>query len=138
MNNSSTVKEYERWLDVADSTAGVYYVVNGVTYTREYIASEPTGLIAIRIKADKPAAVDFNIHLRKGLSLNRWEDYSQKVGSDTVIMGGGSASVHTIEFAAGAKIVASTGKVYTIGDYVKCEGADEAVVYFRVDFLPKT
>ena len=130
MNHSSTVKEYERWLDVADSTAGVYYVVNGVTYTPEYIASEPTGLIAIRIKADKPAAVDFNIHLRKGLSLNRWEDYSQKVGSDTVIMGGGSASVHTIEFAAGAKIVASTGKVYTIGDYVKCEGADEAVVYF--------
>lgn len=130
MNHSSSVTGYERWLDVADSTAGVYYVVGGVTYTREYIASEPAGVIAIRITADKPGAVDFNIHLRKGLSLNRWEDYSQKVGSDTIVMGGGSASVHTIEFAAGARVVAPTGKVYTIGDYVKCEGADEAVVYF--------
>jgi alpha-L-fucosidase 2 len=130
MNHSSSVTNYERWLDLADGTAGVYYKVSGTTYKREYIASNPAGVIAIHITSDKAAAINFNVHLGRGDSLNRWEDYSEKSGSDAIVMGGGSGGKEAILFAAGAKVVASGGKVYTIGDYVKCEGADEAWVYF--------
>ncbi|KAI1820124.1 Six-hairpin glycosidase-like protein [Xylaria intraflava] len=130
MNHSSTVTGYERWLDLGDGTSGMYYNVSDVTYTREYIASNPADVIAIRIAASTPGAVNFNVHLKKGESLNRFEDYSQKVGSDTIVIGGGSASVHAIGFASGARVVSDGGTVKTIGDYIICNGANEAWIYF--------
>ncbi|KAI1438945.1 Six-hairpin glycosidase-like protein [Xylaria sp. CBS 124048] len=130
MNHSSTVTGYERWLDLADGTSGLYYNVSDVTYTREYIASNPADVIAIRIAASMPGSVSFNVHMKKGESLNRFEDYSEKVGSDTIVIGGGSASVHTIGFASGARVVSDGGRVNTIGDYIICDGADEAWIYF--------
>ncbi|KAF3214627.1 hypothetical protein TWF106_008986 [Orbilia oligospora] len=130
MNHSGSTTGYERWLDLSDSSAGVYYAVGGVSYRREYIASNPDNIIAIHITASKPASVSFNIHLRKGQSLNRWEDYAYKVGSDTTVMGGESQGKDGVEFSAGAKVVASGGKVYTLGDYVICDNADEATIFF--------
>ncbi|EKD12015.1 uncharacterized protein L3040_005880 [Drepanopeziza brunnea f. sp. 'multigermtubi'] len=130
MNHGTKVTGYERWLDLQDSTAGLQYSVDGVTFQREYLASNPAGVMAIKISADKAGAVDFNILLRRGGTLNRWVDYSVKVGNDTIVMGGGSGGVKPVVFAAGASVVASGGRVYTIGDYVKVEGADEAWIYF--------
>lgn len=130
MNHSSSVKNYERWLDLADSTSGVYYTVGNVAYMREFIASNPADIIAIRIVANTTAAVNFSVHLRRGESLNRWEDYSEKVGNDTIVIGGGSGGTAAIAFASGVRVVSTTGTVNTIGDYVICRGADEAWVYF--------
>lgn len=123
---------YERWLDVADGTSGVYYTLRGVQYEREFIASEPAGVIAMRLRASKPGALSFHLHLDRGdPSLNRWEDLTKKVGSDTIIMAGASGGFHPVSFATGAKIVSSDGKVSTIGDYVFCKNATEAWVYFQ-------
>ncbi|KAI0422463.1 Six-hairpin glycosidase-like protein [Xylaria grammica] len=130
MSHGSTVADYERWLDLADGTSGLYYSVSGATFVREYIASNPADVIAIRIAASLPGAVSFNVHLRKGKSLNKFEDYSEKVGSDTVVMGGGSASSDAISFASGVRVVSDGGTVKTIGDYIICDGADEAWIYF--------
>ncbi|KAI0388800.1 Six-hairpin glycosidase-like protein [Xylariaceae sp. FL0594] len=132
MNHSSSVTGYERWLDLADATSGVYYSVAGTTYTREYLASSPSDVIAIRLAASRAGALSFYIHLRKGSSLNRYEDYSEKVGSDTIVMGGGSASdsAHTIGFASGARVTSADGTVKTLGDYIICDGATEAWIYF--------
>ncbi|CZR61717.1 uncharacterized protein PAC_11614 [Phialocephala subalpina] len=130
MNHSSSASSYERWLDLNDATAGVYYINSGITYKREYLVSNPANVMAIRIVANKTGSVSFNIHLRKGQSLNRWEDYSSKVGSNTIAMGGESGGEGGITWSAGARVVASGGKVYTIGDYVLCDNADEAWIYF--------
>lgn len=130
MNHSGSATGYERWHDLSDSSAGVYYTVGGVSYKREYIASNPDNIIAIHITASKPGSVSFNVHLRKGQSLNRWEDYTYKVGSDTTVIGGESQGKSGVEFSAGAKIVASGGKVYTLGDHVICGNADEATIFF--------
>ncbi|EPS39075.1 hypothetical protein H072_7150 [Dactylellina haptotyla CBS 200.50] len=130
MNHSGSATGYERWLDVENSSAGVYYTVGGVSYKREYIASNPDDIIAIHITASKPGSVSFNVHLRKGQTLNRWEDYTYKVGSDTTVMGGESQGKSGVEFSAGVRIVASGGSVYTLGDYVLCDNADEATIYF--------
>ncbi|KAK6362599.1 hypothetical protein TWF730_000056 [Orbilia blumenaviensis] len=130
MNHSGSATGYERWLDLSDSSAGVYYTVGGVSYKREYIASNPDNIIAIHITANKPGSVSFNVHLRKGQSLNRWEDYTYKVGSDTTVMGGESQGKNGVEFSAGARVVASGGRVYTLGDYVICDNADEATIFF--------
>lgn len=130
MNHSSEASNYQRWLDVADATTGIYYENSGIAYMREYLASNPAGVIAIRINATQTGAITFQIHLQKGTSLNRYEDYSTKSGSDVIIMGGHSASATGIEFSAGAKVVALGGKVYTIGDTLFCDNADDATIYF--------
>lgn len=132
MNHTSTVEDYERWLDVGDGTSGIYYKAGNATYTREYIASNPANIIAIRIAADTPGVVDFTVHMSRNPkgSLNRFEDYSKKAGSDTVILGGGDASANSIAFSSGAKVISRGGTVKTIGDTIFCNGADEAWIYF--------
>jgi alpha-L-fucosidase 2 len=124
------VENYERWLDVEEAAAGVYYEIDGVAYQREYVASNPDDIIAVRIISSKPGAVSFRVHLRRGTSLNRFQDYGEKVGSDTIVMGGASGGVDGIAFVAGAKVVASGGTVKTIGDRVIVEDANAATIYF--------
>lgn len=121
---------YERWLDIEEAVAGVYYEIDGVSYTREYLASNPDDTIAVKISASKAGAVAFRVHLRRGTSLNRFQDFGEKVGSDTIVMGSASGGVDGITFVAGAKVVASGGSVKTIGDRIIIEDADSAVIYF--------
>ncbi|KAK4574864.1 hypothetical protein LTR86_001706 [Recurvomyces mirabilis] len=128
-----TGSSYERYLDVDDSTAGVYYVNNGTAYFREYLSSEPAGVLAVRVASNQTGTVSLRVHLRRGPngSLNRWEDYSRKSGNDTIVIGGHSASATGIEFAAGARVMAKGGSVYTLGDTILIDHADEAWIYFQ-------
>ncbi|KAK3678223.1 hypothetical protein LTR78_002319 [Recurvomyces mirabilis] len=133
MNHSSQGSSYERYLDVDDATAGVYYVNNGTAYFREYLSSEPAGVLAVRVASNQTGTVSLRVHLRRGPngSLNRWEDYSRKSGNDTIVIGGHSASATGIEFAAGARVMAKGGSVYTLGDTILIDHADEAWIYFQ-------
>jgi alpha-L-fucosidase 2 len=131
MNHSSTVTNYQRWLDLNDSTAGVYYTVGGVTYQREYLASQPQEVIAIRIAVDSPGDLNFYVHLERGAEgSNQWEDYSEQIDSSTVIYGTGSGGLKAIGAVCGAKVVSSGGTVQTIGDTILVSNATEAWVYY--------
>ena len=135
MNHSAqaTNGSYERYLDVNDATAGVYYDVNGTSYSREYIASNPEGIIAIRIASNTTGAVSLQAHIRRAPdgSLNRYEDFTRRVGNDTMVMGGGDASSPGIQFSAGTRVVAKGGRVYAIGDTIVVDHADEAWLYLQ-------
>jgi alpha-L-fucosidase 2 len=138
-NITGNVTDYERWLDLADATAGVYFVNSNISYQREYLASNPADIIAIRLNASEPGSINFRIHFgRDESSLNRWQDFSEGLNGDTTIMGASSTGPNPISLTAGARIVASGGKVSTIGDYVICEGADEAYVYFSAHTTYRT
>ena len=54
MDHSEKVTSYRRELDIAHSILHISYVVNGVTYTREYFASHPDSVIVARFTASKP------------------------------------------------------------------------------------
>ena len=56
--NQGDVSQYRRELDIDSALCRDRYVRGGVTFTREYIASNPDKLIAIRLKADKPQAIN--------------------------------------------------------------------------------
>jgi len=132
MNHTDSATEYQRYLDVADSTVGVTYINDGVRYTREYIASNADDVVAIKISTDKAASVSLQVKLRRSLQddLDRYQDYSISNKIDTIYTGGHSASATGIEFSAGARVIAKGGRVYTVGDYVFCDNADEAWIYF--------
>jgi alpha-L-fucosidase 2 len=132
MNHSTSFSDYERYLDFNESITGVYYVNSGIRYSREYIASNPEDILAIRIASNVTGSVSFHLHLRRSLGsfLNRYEDFSKKSNNDSIIMGGHSPSASGLGFAAGARVVARGGQIYTIGDTILCDNADEAWIYF--------
>ena len=55
--------KYKRDLDLASATAHVTYQANGVTYSREYFASNPAQVVVARFTANKPAAYSGSIVL---------------------------------------------------------------------------
>jgi alpha-L-fucosidase 2 len=53
------VRNYRRWLDLANATAGVSYQRGEVAFTREIFASEPDQVIVIRLHTSRPGALSF-------------------------------------------------------------------------------
>lgn len=63
---TSGVSNYIRWLDLDSAIAGVQYKMNGVTYTRQYLANSQLGCIIIRYSASKPGKLNLRIRLESG------------------------------------------------------------------------
>ncbi|KAI6859109.1 glycoside hydrolase family 95 protein [Hortaea werneckii] len=124
-------ENYQRWLNIADATTGVSYQSGNTTYTREFFASEPAGMVIAKLEADVEGSLSFHLHLDRGTGLNRWEDSSEPVGGDTIVMSGASGGKEPIGFSAGAKIASTDGDVSTLGDYVFCRNATSAIVFFQ-------
>ncbi|KAF4963121.1 hypothetical protein FSARC_8834 [Fusarium sarcochroum] len=119
--------KYERWLELDDGTAGVYYEANGVSYGREYLASKPADALAIRLTASKSGALNFYIKFqRPSNQQNRFSEKAYAENSDTIIT---EFNSNQIKAAFGARVVTSGGTKRQIGDQIVIKGADEAWVY---------
>ena len=59
-------KDYRRQLDIRQAVAGVSYSSGGVRYSREYFASHPDQVMAVRLTADKPGGYTGAIRLVDG------------------------------------------------------------------------
>lgn len=132
-NITGTAHSYERWLDLADSTAGVYFVQNGVAYQRQYIASSPDDVIAVRLTANASSSLSFSVRLDGGVngSLNKLGQYSIPLYGNTTVMSGTSeGGPNATTWVAGATVTLTDGRIYTRGDYIVIEDATEATVYF--------
>ncbi|UZD24402.1 glycoside hydrolase family 95 protein [Algoriphagus halophytocola] len=57
------VENYERSLDLSRSVVQVKYMVDGVTYTREYFASYPDHVIVVKVSADAPGMISGKLSL---------------------------------------------------------------------------
>ncbi len=57
-------EKYRRSLDLRDATVRATYEVDGVQYSREYIASYPAKVIAIRLTASQPGKLSFTAGLK--------------------------------------------------------------------------
>lgn len=57
--NLKNTSDYRRELDLTDAVATTQFKADGVTYTREVIASYPDKVIAMRISADQPGRLTF-------------------------------------------------------------------------------
>jgi alpha-L-fucosidase 2 len=129
--NDGAVSDYERWLGIDDAVAGAYYTIGNITYQREYLASNPDNIIAVRIRASKPGSINIRVRIDRGSDLNRYQGWSVPANGHSTITGGQTADADPIIWAVGASIASKGGKVSTLGDTVRCEGADEATVYIQ-------
>jgi alpha-L-fucosidase 2 len=62
-SNTNDATNYRRELDIANAISTTTYSVNGVNYKREYIASQPSQVIAIQLSADRARSISFSAKL---------------------------------------------------------------------------
>jgi alpha-L-fucosidase 2 len=62
-DHDGEIKDYERCLNLKNSTLVIKYKANGVTYKREYFCSYPDRILAMRITSDKSNSLSFSLGL---------------------------------------------------------------------------
>lgn len=61
--NQEHVSNYRRELDIENAVSTVSYSQNETNYKREYFVSHPDQVMVIRLSADKPKAINFDVSL---------------------------------------------------------------------------
>ncbi|KAL4927233.1 glycoside hydrolase family 95 protein [Aspergillus undulatus] len=97
------VEGYRRWLDTRRGDVGVEYVVGGVKYTREYIASFPAGVLAARFAASEQGGLSLDTTFSRASNVT-----AQKASADEgpIVFSGQASFV-----AEGAQIVVTNGSL---------------------------
>jgi alpha-L-fucosidase 2 len=119
-----TISEYKRDLDITNATAHVTYKADGITYTREYLASAPGQVITIHLIADKPGSITVKA-LMKSLHKNF---ITRKIDDHTLAL---SLKVRdgVLRGVSYLHLQAVGGKVLVTSNNIKVTGANEATFY---------
>jgi alpha-L-fucosidase 2 len=75
--HNGTPQQYYRELNISEAVSRVSYVVNGITFTREYFISHPDQVMIIRLTSGEKGALNFNIRFES--LLNHTTVVSEKV-----------------------------------------------------------
>jgi hypothetical protein len=65
------VSGYRRQLDIEEAVAGVTYVSDGVTHSREYFVSAPDQVVVARLTADRPGTVGLTVSVTTATNRTR-------------------------------------------------------------------
>jgi alpha-L-fucosidase 2 len=116
---------YRRELDLDSAVATTRYEVDGVTYTREVLASYPDNVVALRLTTSRPGALTFGVRL----------DSPHKAAATTAATGGaprleltGDVEPDGMRFAATLRVLADGGTTRADGQSLRVEGADSATL----------
>ncbi|MEI6945929.1 glycoside hydrolase family 95 protein [Paraflavisolibacter sp. H34] len=124
MKGTAGATGYRRELDLSTATIRTTYTVGGVTYTREYFASQPNGVIAVRLSASKPGSLSFET------VLNSPHQYAatRKVDNHTLAL---SVKVRNgaLRGESYLRVQSVRGKITVGTDRIRVDGADEVVLY---------
>lgn len=121
---------YSRVLDLDSATVKVRYSVDGVEFTREYFASNPDQVIAVKISGNKPGSLTFTVSLDSQL-----QHKSYAMGTNQIVMSGNCTGNDTevIHFSSvlDLHIGGRLGELtFLDGNRLHVVGCDWAVMYF--------
>ena len=142
---SPEMEEYKGSLDLMRGVYTVTYRQEGVQYTREMFASFPAQVICLRLRADRPGALDLDIQMdRVKYSDSKSPDdrrpgkvvrgggwgsvflqENRTTGGDTLVISGSTAGVG---YAAAAKVVCD-GQLLDPTTQLLVRGASEVCIY---------
>lgn len=117
--------DYRRELDLDKGLVRVTYTQNGIHFLREYFASYPDGVIAIRLSADKPKSV--NVNASFNIPDNRSLQIAVKQGRITA---SGKLNDNGLGYQASLAVIANTPVSETENE-VKVVGADSALIILK-------
>lgn len=121
-NGLDAAENYARYLDMTEGIAGVEYTAGGTTFTREYLASYPDKVVAVKISADKPGKLNVRLTLRNNI----------KIGFVSPVYKDGEGSfegkLDLVSFKATFKALPTGGTMTTSDDCVEIKNADSVVI----------
>ncbi|HET9571546.1 MAG TPA: glycoside hydrolase family 95 protein [Bacteroidales bacterium] len=124
------LQNYERNLDLENAIASVSYEKGGVKYAREYICSNPDGVLILHLTASKQAALNFSV----SLNLLRQADLSL---NDKVLEFSGDLSVQNpqnggVAFLGNITVKTDDGTVSVDGKKLNIKNATSATLYIDI------
>lgn len=129
-DDASAVTNYYRYLDLSTATAGVHFsnTDGSVDFDREFIASYPDGVIAIRLKASKPGQLSQMFTFEPGVvhanDVNL-EDPVTYTNDGYATFGG---KLETVSYEAVFKVIPTGGRMEATDHGITVHGADEILV----------
>lgn len=120
------VHNYRRELDLDQAIAITHYEYGNVRFQREVFCSYPDQVMVIRLKADRPGALNFTARFER--NKGKYVDRAYHDGSDTIVMSNESGGQDGISYTAAVKALSVRGNVHTIGEHLIVEQADEATL----------
>lgn len=120
--NQETFTDYYRDLDLTNSVCHVSYKSNGTNFTREYLASFPDQVIAIRLTADKAKALNFSLDMDALHESKTTFADGNTLTLKVQVKDGALRGVATIK-------VTSDGTVAAQGNQLSVSGAKTATIY---------
>ena len=123
-DENKAVKGYYRQLDLSNATASVHYksTDGSIKFTREYIASYPDKVVAMRLTADKEQQISIKVTMKPGRPGLRTET-TYTDGTATF-----EGSLETISYNALVKVVPTGGTMTTGKDGIVVNNADEVLI----------
>lgn len=120
--------DYRRELDLSCATARTSYTsADGTRFTREYIASYPDDIIAVRYRADRPGAISVMVKMD-----SRVEGDTGKTRYEGATAGF-SGKLETVSYKANVKVIPKGGKLDTYSDSIVLTDADECMILISAD-----
>lgn len=130
--DATSTTDYRRYLDLEEGCAGVEYSSNGASFKREYIASYPDDIVAIRYQASEEKRINTHIILYNANGTK--PTYSVVNGIGKAIFNGTVARTGTKEpesFYCETRIVTRGGTITSTDEGIQVSDADEMYVYLR-------
>ncbi len=118
------VTGYRRELNVADAVASTTYTVGDITFKREYLASQPNQVIAIRLSATKKASISFDALLTSPHKYTSVIKLNDNTLSLSVKVKDGA-----LEGKSYLQVNAVNGSVTNANNKISVSNADEVVIY---------
>lgn len=121
-------RDYHRELDLSCATARtVYTSADGTRFSREYIASYPDNIIAVRYRADRPGAISMRVQMESRVEGDKGRTRYEEGKA------GFSGKLETISYNACVKVIPTGGKLDTYSDSIVLTDADECVIMIAAD-----
>lgn len=120
--DNAPVKDYVRYLDMHDGIAGISYSDGSATYTREYLASAPDKIAAIRVASSEKGKISLRVRLLNNVKTATVSPVYSETGASF------EGKLDLIDFKASLRVIPISGTVVANADNIEILNADEVVL----------
>jgi alpha-L-fucosidase 2 len=125
-DTNGPVQGYRRELDLNDAVTRMEFKRGGVTFSREMFVSAPDEVIVLHLEADRPKSISFTVRLDRPERFGTGPD-----GKNGLLMMGqldNGVDGQGMDYAARVHVVNKGGKVWTEGNTLEVDSADEVIL----------
>ncbi|AQM60478.1 glycosyl hydrolase family 95 catalytic domain-containing protein [Clostridium baratii] len=121
----SEIIEYERSLDLDTAVARTEFIIDDVTYCREYLTSFKENVMLIQLTTSKEKSINININLGR---KKRFSDSIRVFKNSGIIMGSSAGGAEGISFNVGCCVASTDGECNVLGETITVRKATNVVI----------